>query len=57
MVRLLQKFTEFSLDDSANIPPPVEWIHGEGRKPLEKIQPLSHLTMYIKASMILRRWG
>ncbi|KAF9547694.1 cytochrome P450 monooxygenase pc-2 [Agrocybe pediades] len=54
LTRFLQKFTEFTLDDSANVAPPAEWTHGEGRKPLEKIHPMVHLTMYIKGGLWIR---
>ena len=50
LVRLLQNFTGFTLDESANTPPPEDWAFGEGRKPREKIHLLVHLTMYIKVS-------
>jgi cytochrome P450 len=50
LVRLLQQFTGFSLDQETNISPPGEWrLETSGtRKSVEKIHPLSHLTMYVK---------
>ncbi|KAF8960252.1 cytochrome P450 [Flammula alnicola] len=54
LVRLLQQFTEFTLDDSTNAPPPVEWASGEGLKATEKIFPLAHLTMYVKDGLWVR---
>ncbi|KAF4616028.1 hypothetical protein D9613_011378 [Agrocybe pediades] len=54
LIRFLQKFKEFTLDDSANAPPPAEWANGEGRQPLEKIHPMVHLTMYIKGGLWVR---
>ncbi|KAH9483187.1 Cytochrome P450 monooxygenase 75 [Psilocybe cubensis] len=48
LVRLLQQFTEFSLDQSANTPPPAEWKFGDNLKGTEKIFPMAHVTMYIK---------
>ncbi|PPQ84613.1 hypothetical protein CVT25_015710 [Psilocybe cyanescens] len=48
LVRLLQQFTEFSLDKSSNTPPPAEWASGDSLKATEKIFPMAHVTMYIK---------
>ncbi|PPQ95842.1 hypothetical protein CVT26_015972 [Gymnopilus dilepis] len=52
LVRLLQHFTRFTLDMSANTPPPSAWAAGDGLKSREKIQPMSHLTMSIKVKSI-----
>ena len=51
LVRLLQQFTEFTLDQETNVPPPAEWAFektGGTRKPVEKVHPMSHLTTYVK---------
>jgi len=50
LVRLLQQFTGFTLDHETNTPPPKKWAsEGKGtRKSVEKIHPLSHLTMHVK---------
>uniref|UniRef100_A0A8H7XK56 Uncharacterized protein n=1 Tax=Psilocybe cubensis TaxID=181762 RepID=A0A8H7XK56_PSICU len=54
LVRLLQQFTEFSLDQSANTPPPAEWKFGDNLKGTEKIFPMAHVTMYIKGGLWIR---
>jgi hypothetical protein len=50
LVRLLQQFTGFTLDQETNTSPPAEWAFENvgTRKSMEKIHPLSHLTMYVK---------
>jgi hypothetical protein len=50
LVRLLQQFTGFALDDS-NAKPPADWAHAPNRKATEKIHILAHLTMYVKVSV------
>ena len=47
-MRILQSFTDFKLDDSANVRPPAEWRLGTGLKATEKIYPKCHLTMYVE---------
>ncbi|PPQ87646.1 hypothetical protein CVT25_011484 [Psilocybe cyanescens] len=56
LVRLLQSFTDFTLDHGAagNVPPPAHWKHGEGLKPTEKICPTAHLTLFIKGGLWVR---
>ncbi|KAF9530969.1 cytochrome P450 [Crepidotus variabilis] len=52
LVRLLQRFKGFKLDDRSNISPPEEWkTSNEGRKSREKIHPLSNLTLYVKGGL------
>lgn len=49
MVRLMQNFTDFTLDLETAPPestPPAAWSHAEGRKATEKVWPKMHLTMY-----------
>src|SRR4029077_9587219 len=50
LVRLLQQFTGFTLDEETNVAPPKEWAFENvgTRKSMEKIHPMSHLTMYVK---------
>ena len=52
LVRLLQQFTGFTLEKSENIQPPAEWASCDGLKGSEKVFPASHLTMYIKVSVL-----
>ncbi|KAF8189728.1 cytochrome P450 [Pholiota molesta] len=53
LVRLLQEFTGFALDDS-NAKPPADWAQAAGRKGTEKVHLLSHLTMYVKDGLWVR---
>ena len=53
LVRLMQRFTGFRLDQETNNKPPAEWATGDGTQPMEKIHPLSYLTMCVKACTIL----
>ncbi|PPQ85711.1 hypothetical protein CVT25_002479 [Psilocybe cyanescens] len=54
LVRLLQNFTEFTLDNSVNVPPPEEWKSEGGRKAKEKVHPTSHLTLFVKGGLWIR---
>ncbi|KAJ6513501.1 cytochrome P450 monooxygenase pc-1 [Mycena vulgaris] len=48
IIRLLQAFSSFSLDEDAFAPegrPPAEWAATEGRKAIEKFRPKLHLSM------------
>ncbi|KAF9475912.1 cytochrome P450 monooxygenase pc-3 [Pholiota conissans] len=54
LVRFLQQFANFSLDDAANVKPPADWANEEGLKAMEKIHPLAHLTMYVKGGLWVR---
>jgi hypothetical protein len=49
IIRLLQSFTDITLDPSAQPPdsrPPEHWKQSEGRKAYERFWPKSHLTMH-----------
>ncbi|PPQ86768.1 hypothetical protein CVT25_012413 [Psilocybe cyanescens] len=52
LVRLLQNFQNFTLDQATNTPPPADWANGEGLEATEKIFPLSHLTLYVKVLLV-----
>uniref|UniRef100_A0A8H8CKK7 Cytochrome P450 n=1 Tax=Psilocybe cubensis TaxID=181762 RepID=A0A8H8CKK7_PSICU len=54
LIRLLQNFTEFTLDSTSNLPPPAHWRNGEGLKATEKIFPAAHLTLFIKGGLWVR---
>ncbi|KAF8905811.1 cytochrome P450 [Gymnopilus junonius] len=54
LVRLLQQFTHFTLDKSANTPPHIAWASEAGLKSKEQIHPMSHLTMSIKGGLWVR---
>ncbi|KAF8189713.1 cytochrome P450 monooxygenase pc-1 [Pholiota molesta] len=54
LVRFLQHFTSFSLDDEVNARPPADWAGGQGLKATEKIHPLANLTMYVKDGLWVR---
>jgi hypothetical protein len=53
--RLLQEFTGFTLDKSHNIQwqPRAEWVTCEGLKGTDKVHPGSHLTMFVRVSIII----
>ncbi|KAF9475904.1 cytochrome P450 [Pholiota conissans] len=51
LVRLLQQFTNFTLDDSVNAKPPAAWAEATDRKAKEKVHLLSHLTMFVKGGL------
>jgi len=48
----MQRFSGFRLDQETNVKPPDEWATGDGTQPMEKVHPVSHLTMYVKARII-----
>ncbi|KAH9478505.1 Cytochrome P450 monooxygenase 75 [Psilocybe cubensis] len=48
LIRLLQNFTEFTLDSSANVPPPANWKNEEGIKATEKVFPAGGLWLRMK---------
>ena len=53
LVRLLQEFTGFTLDKSLNIQPPAEWAGTcDGLKGTDKVHPGSHLTMFVRVSIL-----
>jgi hypothetical protein len=48
IIRLLQAFSSFTLDEEAFAPegrPPREWANTAGRKSIERFRPKLHLTM------------
>ncbi|KAF9040806.1 cytochrome P450 monooxygenase pc-1 [Panaeolus papilionaceus] len=51
LVRLLQQFTNFRLDDKENVKPPASWKTAGGLKAQEKIVPSVHLTMFVKGGL------
>ena len=51
LVRLLQQFTGFSLEQSENLPIPTDWAACDGLQGTEKVFPAAHLTMYVKVSL------
>lgn len=59
LVRLLQQFTEFTLDDANNVKPPADWAGCDGLKGKDKIVPGAHLTLYVKVSQtrLSFAWG
>ncbi|EMD37347.1 hypothetical protein CERSUDRAFT_153962 [Gelatoporia subvermispora B] len=57
VIRLLQQFSEMSLDLTAQSPdslPPAEWAQCDGRKAVEQVIPKVHLTMYIEGGLWVR---
>jgi cytochrome P450 len=53
LIRLLQKFSGVSLAQDAQPPgsiPPKSWKSAGGRQAIEKVWPMSHLTMYSHVS-------
>jgi len=57
LVRLLQTFDRFELDDSAQPSesvPPASWKNVPGRQSIERCWPMSHLTMYALGGMWIR---
>ncbi|KAG8996914.1 hypothetical protein FRB94_011015 [Tulasnella sp. JGI-2019a] len=58
VIRLLQSFDHISFAPEAFAPgmlPPPEWKESTiGRKAIEKVCPMAHLTMYIKGGLWLR---
>jgi len=51
LVRLLQQFTEFTLDQTNNMKPPADWAGCDGLKGRDKVVPGAHLTMYVKGGL------
>ncbi|KAH9477758.1 Cytochrome P450 monooxygenase 75 [Psilocybe cubensis] len=51
LIRLLQNFTEFTLDNSVNIPPPAQWKFRDSLTAKEKIFPTAHLTLFVKGGL------
>ncbi|KAF7356115.1 Cytochrome P450 52E1 [Mycena venus] len=57
IIRLLQAFSSFSLDEEAFAPgarPPPEWATAEGRKAIDKFRPKLHLTMSTKDGLWIK---
>ncbi|KAJ7289341.1 cytochrome P450 monooxygenase pc-1 [Mycena rebaudengoi] len=57
LIRLLQSFSSFALDESAFAPealPPAEWAGAPGRKGIDRFRPKIHVTMYTTDGMWLR---
>lgn len=55
MVRLLQTFSNITLDPSAQDPDtrvPAAWAEFPGRKGKEKVWPKSHITLYMHVSLL-----
>ncbi|PPR04826.1 hypothetical protein CVT24_010243 [Panaeolus cyanescens] len=51
LVRLLQQFTNFKLDESENIKPPKEWKSVEGPQGRDHVVPDVGLTMSVKGGL------
>ncbi|KAG8961754.1 hypothetical protein FRC00_011400 [Tulasnella sp. 408] len=55
VIRLLQAFDDITFSPESYPPgtlPPEEWKKSDkARKPLEKVHPKTHLTMYIKGGL------
>ncbi|EJD51740.1 cytochrome P450, partial [Auricularia subglabra TFB-10046 SS5] len=54
LVRLLQAISDVKLAPDSQPQesrPPLEWAHGEGRQAVEKIFPMSFLTMFVKGGL------
>ncbi|KAJ6582337.1 cytochrome P450 monooxygenase pc-3 [Mycena capillaripes] len=57
LIRLLQSFSSFSLDEAAFAPdarPPAEWASAPGRKGIDRFRPRAHLTMYTTDGMWIK---
>ncbi|KDQ21154.1 hypothetical protein BOTBODRAFT_149912 [Botryobasidium botryosum FD-172 SS1] len=57
LIRLLQQFDEITLAPeaqplSSRIPP--NWAHGAGRRPVERVWPKAHLTLYAEGGLWLK---
>lgn len=56
IIRLLQAFSSFSLDEDAFSPegrPPLEWKAAQGRKAIDKFRPKLHMAMSTVVSAII----
>lgn len=51
LVRLLQRFSAFRLEQPAELCPPAEWNQCEGTKGKDKVLLGIHLTMYVKGGL------
>lgn len=57
VIRLLQRFSSFSLALDAQTPdslPPVHWVGKEGPQGRDRIYPGVHLTMYVRGGLWVR---
>ncbi|KAJ7131724.1 cytochrome P450 monooxygenase pc-1 [Mycena crocata] len=57
LIRLLQAFSSFSLDEDALAPegrPPVEWASAPGRKGIDKFRPSLHISMSVVDGLWIR---
>ncbi|KAJ7063921.1 cytochrome P450 monooxygenase pc-1 [Mycena amicta] len=57
LIRLLQSFSAFHLDEAAFAPasrPPAEWKNAKGRKAVDRFRPKMHLTMSTLDGMWVR---
>ncbi|KAJ7053504.1 cytochrome P450 [Mycena amicta] len=57
LIRLLQSFSAFHLDEAAFAPasrPPAEWKNAKGRKAVDRFRPRMHLTMSTLGGMWVR---
>jgi hypothetical protein len=58
LIRLLQSFSSFSLDETAFTAEgraPADWASSPGRKGIDKFRPRAHLTMYSTVSRWISR--
>ncbi|KDQ19556.1 hypothetical protein BOTBODRAFT_636486 [Botryobasidium botryosum FD-172 SS1] len=57
LIRLLQKFDRINLAPEAQPPaslPPPSWANGSGRRPVERVCPKTHLTLYAEGGLWLK---
>ncbi|KAG8954722.1 hypothetical protein FRC04_011155 [Tulasnella sp. 424] len=57
VIRLLQAFDDIQFSPDSYPPgslPPPEWKKGRMRKPMEKVHPKAHLTMFLKGGLWVR---
>ncbi|KAL0952495.1 hypothetical protein HGRIS_006758 [Hohenbuehelia grisea] len=57
LIRLLQTFSSLTLDADAQPPdsrPPAEWAGKPGRQGMEKIRPMTHLTLYSQGGLWIK---
>ena len=51
LIRLLQNFSHFEMDQPLDVRPPKEWSACEGSKGREKVLLGTHLTMYVRGGL------
>ncbi|CAA7262215.1 unnamed protein product [Cyclocybe aegerita] len=54
LVKLLQHFTGFTLDEETNQPPLPEWASATDRKKGEEVHPITHLTLSVVGGFWIR---